>query len=163
MRKIAGAVMAAGLFLALAQPVSPPPVKEGLWSVHMISVDNPGNRKTDFTSKLCRSHAYDEYAQSLAKNRPGCKMLHENLSGGVYSAESECNVAGTVIRTSAKTTLQGDTAFHSESHATYTPAFHGTTESTIVIEQAYLGSCPAGVQPGDRIAQDGTVTHTWRH
>jgi hypothetical protein len=46
---------------------------------------------------------------------------------------------------------------HAESHATYTPSFNGKTEETLLQEQRFLGECPAGINPGDRIMSDGTV------
>jgi hypothetical protein len=29
----------------------------------------------------------------------------------------------------------------------------------MVMEQKYMGSCPAGAQPGDRINADGSIVH----
>jgi hypothetical protein len=54
-------------------------------------------------------------------------------------------------------------ASHSETHTTYTPALAGTAESTMIMDQKYVGGCPAGIQPGDRIAANGTVNHLWKH
>jgi hypothetical protein len=36
-------------------------------------------------------------------------------------------------------------------------------DSTMTMDQKYLGSCPAGVQPGDLTSADGKVTHLWNH
>ena len=163
MRKTPVFVLGFLFLVGLALAVEPPQMKEGLWSVRTQMTDNPGNVKRDFTQELCRSQAYDQHALDLAKNLKGCKVVSENFTGGTYTAESECNVQGAVIKSKATTTYQGDTAFRSESHATYTPAFHGVSEMTVMVDQKYLGACPAGVQPGDRIAADGSITHTWRH
>jgi len=157
------APLAAVSVIGVAQTVTPPPVKEGLWSIHTTSIDNPGSVKSEYSAKLCRSHAYDQHAQSLAKKMPGCKSVNESVHGGVYTSEMDCTVAGTNIKSKGTTTLHGDTAFRSDTHATYTPAFHGVTDSTMVIEQNYIGACPAGIQPGDRIAPNGAVTHSWKH
>ena len=163
MRKTRVFVLGFLFLVGLALAIEPPQMKEGLWSVRTQMTDDPGNVKRDFTQKLCRSQAYDQHALDLAKNLKGCKVVSENFTGGTYTAESECNVQGAVIKSKATTTYQGDTAFRSESHATYTPAFHGVSETTVMVDQKYLGACPAGVQPGDRIAADGSITHTWRH
>jgi hypothetical protein len=93
----------------------------------------------------------------------GCKVASENLTGGTYTVETECNVQGSAIKSKGTTTYQGDTAFHLETHAAYTPALMGVGETTVIVDQKYLGACPAGIEPGDRIAEDGTVTHTWKH
>jgi len=151
------------MLAASALAIEPPAMKEGLWSVHTTSIDNPGNVKSEGTYKLCRNHAYDQYAHGLASNAHGCKITIESVAGGVYRVQTECNIAGSVIKSESTTTLHGDTASRSESHGTYTPAIHGVSEINVVMEQNYLGSCPAGVQPGDRINQNGTTMHLWRH
>jgi hypothetical protein len=54
-------------------------------------------------------------------------------------------------------TYISSTSTHSESHAAYTPAYDGKTDETVIQDQTYVGSCPAGMQPGDRIKVDGTL------
>jgi len=154
---------AVALVLPIAQAANPPDLKEGLWSVHTQSIDNPGNEKSEGTYTLCRNHAFDQSALAIAKSVKGCTMVSESFQGGKYSAVSHCEAAGTVIETKLTSTFQGDTSFHSESHATYTPAFYGKTESTAVVDQKYVGSCPAGAQPGDRTNADGRVVHLGKH
>jgi len=163
MRKTPAFVLGFLLLVGLALAIQPPQMKEGLWSVRTQSTDNPGNIKSDHTQKLCRNHAYDQYAHELAKNMKTCKVLSENFTGGTYTVDTECKLAGSVIKSRSTTTYQSDTAFRSESHASYTPEFHGIGEMTLIVDQKYLGACPSGVQPGDRIAEDGTITHLWRH
>jgi hypothetical protein len=163
MRKTPVFVLVILFLVGLALAVEPPPMKEGLWSVRTQMTNQPGNAKTDFTFKLCRSHAYDQHALELAKNNKGCKLVSENFTGGTYTLDSECNMGGTVLKSKTTTTFQGDTASHSETHGTYTPAFQGMTGSTIIQDQKYLGACPAGVGPGDRINADGSIMHLWRH
>lgn len=146
-----------------APAVKTPEVKEGLWSIHRQMIDNPGNKKTESTSTICRNHAYDEHTQSLAKNLKGCTTVTQNFQGGKYSVESHCVVSGTAIDTKGTSTYQGDTAAHSESHTNYSPAFGGVSDSTMIMDQKYIGSCPAGAQPGDMTSEDGHVTHLWKH
>jgi len=140
-----------------------PDVKEGLWSIHTQTVDNPGNKKSESSSTICRSHAYDQHVQSLAKKTMKDCTVNTSFEGGKYTTASHCVIAGTVIDTKGTSAFQGDTAAHSEARTTYTPAFGGVTDSTMTTDQKYLGSCPAGVQPGDLTAADGTVNHLWKH
>ena len=151
------------LLIGIANASDPPELKEGLWSVHTQSIDNPGNQKSDGTYTLCRDHAYDQSVQARAKKMKGCTTVSETFQGGKLSTEMRCVVAGTVIETKGTTTSQGDTSVHSESHTTYTPAFAGKTESTMIMDQKYAGSCPAGAQPGDRIDPNGRVIHLGKH
>jgi hypothetical protein len=160
MKKLLIAVAAVVWVAGLAGGIDLPPMKEGLWSIHTQSIDNPGNVKREFSQKICRNHAYDDAARAKAKNMPGCKVLNENLSGQTYTIEMECTISGSVLHSKGVTTRTGEESFRSENHATYTPALHGVSESTMIMEQKYEGSCPAGTEPGDIIRADGTILHT---
>jgi len=163
MMKIMG--FAAALLLLGSQAVDavdPPLMKEGLWSIRNQSSNSPGGKKSDNTSTICRSHAFDQHALQDAKSVKGCKTISESLQGNEYSIHSLCVAAGTEIDSKSTVTFKGDTAAHSESHATYNPAMAGITETTLIQDQKYLGSCPAGVQPGDITQPDGSVVHTWK-
>ncbi len=153
---------ATALLLATANSATLPELKEGLWSVHTESVDQPGNKKIAGTYTLCRNHAYDESVRALAKSVNGCNTKSESFEGGKTSSEVHCVVDGTVIDTKETGTFQGETSFHGETHTVYAPPFYGKTETTIVVDQKYLGNCPAGAQPGDRTDADGRVTHLGR-
>lgn len=157
------AVMMLSLSIGIAKAVNPPQQKEGLWSIHKQSIDNPENKKSESTSTICRSHAYDDYVHSMAKNRKGCTTVGEGFDGGKYSVDLRCVEAGTVVQSKGTTTYQGDTSTHSETHATYTPALAGISEMTMIMDQKYVGSCPAGMQPGDLKDANGNVTHLWKH
>jgi Protein of unknown function (DUF3617) len=155
---LCSALLVAGVYAADA-----PPMKEGLWSIHTVSVDQPGNKKTDGMRSICRNHAYDERVRAMAAQHAAksCKTISENSVGGTTTTETQCSVGGSVVRTKATVTFSGDTA-HSETHSTYTPAMYGMSETTMVMDQKYVGACPAGVEPGDFIGADGKVTHTAR-
>ena len=137
-----------------------PLLKEGLWSTHSVWVDNPGGKKREGNQTVCRNHAFDDYARGLAK-RQEC-TIKESFTGGGMDQESDCTVAGSVIKTKAKTTSTGDTT-HSESHSTYTPAAYGVSESTMTMDEKYIGPCPSGTSPGDIMRADGTVMSRWKH
>ncbi len=153
----------AAAWLPIAYAADPPELKEGLWSIHTQTIDNPGNKKSEWTNTLCRNHAYDKSVEELGKTIKGCTKVSESVQGGKTSSELHCVVAGTVIDTKGTGTYGGDTSSHSESHATYSPAFGGVSESTMIMDQKYVGTCPAGVQPGDQTSADGTVIHLGKH
>jgi hypothetical protein len=160
MKRLLMCAIAVVCLVGFAAAIDLPAAKEGLWSMRMQTTDNPGNVKSDFTQKICRNHAYDQAAQAKAKNMPGCKVLNENLSGHTYTIEIDCKIAGSVIHSKGVTTFTGDSAFRSETHATYAPALNGVSDTTMIIDQKYLGSCPSGTEPGDIIRADGTIIHT---
>ena len=155
-------VAACLLIIGLASAIDKPEMKEGLWSMHRGMIDNPGNKKTvsDFT--ICRNHAYDKHVESHASPK-GCTTVNESFQSGKYVLETHCTIAGTVIDSKGTTTFNSDTAAHSESRATYTPAMRGVSETTMIMDSKYLGSCPAGVEPGDMTDSSGHVVHLWQH
>jgi Protein of unknown function (DUF3617) len=164
MKKILFCVGATVLFsIGTARAADPPDVKEGLWSSQTQTIDNPGNKRNGGAVTICRSHAYDQYVKDLAAKMPGCKKLSEDHSGRTYTTVLRCTVGNTVIDTKETATFKGDTAIHSETHATYSPPLYGVSESTMIMDQEYLGSCPAGSQPGDMKGADGKIINTWKH
>jgi hypothetical protein len=148
---------------ATVYAIDPPPMKEGLWTIHNQSSNDPGGQKVDQTSTVCRSHAYDQHVLQEAKRMKGCKTLSESLNGSEYSVHTQCKLANTVVDSRSTVIFRGDSAAHSESHATYNPALGGISEMTLIQDQRFVGSCPAGAQPGDITQPDGSVIHAWKH
>lgn len=161
--KLVCAAVALGMSIGVAHAFDAPELKEGLWKIHVQSTDNPGNKKSDGTTMICRNHAYDKSVEALAKSIPGCSPPKESFVGGKYTSEMRCTVSGTVIDSKGTATFHGDTATHSETHATYAPAFYGNTDETMIQDQTFMGPCPAGMGPGDRKLQDGTIQHDTAH
>jgi len=147
---------------AVAQVENGPALKEGLWSIHTVSTTNPGSQASDGMITMCRSHAYDDYVRAQAAKHTECIIKRTTL-GSKITSEATCKLGDSTVATSAVVTMSGDTASHTESHTTYTPAIHGATDSTMIQDQKYLGACPADMQPGDRKSADGTVMHGWKH
>jgi hypothetical protein len=163
-RSLLYAMTAVLLPIGIAQAGGPPEGREGLWSLSRQTIDNPGGKKEVWPPMtVCLSHAYNEHVLELAKKMPGCTTVSESTEGNKYFTESRCVVGNTVIDTKATTTLQADTYTHGEGHTTYTPPMGGKTETIMISDAKYLGSCPAGMQPGDRKTADGTIQHGWKH
>ena len=157
MRRAAFTVTAATLLLTIASAADPPPLQEGLWEIRGQSIDNPGGRKSEFTYRLCRNHAYDKAMDAMVKNVKDCTTAFDSLGDGRYSSESRCTIDGTVIVSKGTYTYLSATSARSESYATYTPAYRGKTDETVIQDQNYVGACPAGMRPGDRITVEGTL------
>ena len=150
------------LFLAIecVYAADPPPMKEGLWSIHIVTTDQPGNKKTEGTRSICRNHAYDERVRAMAaKSGASCKTLSEHSSGGTMTTETQCSAGGSVLKTKGVVTMSGDGAAHSETNTTYTPALYGTSETTMIMDQKFMGACPAGMEPGDTMDANGKIGH----
>ena len=150
-------ISAATLLLSIARAADPPPLKEGLWEIRGQSIENPGGKRIEFTYRLCRNHAYDRAMDALVKNVKECTTAFDDLGGGRYSSASRCTAGDTVIESKGTYTYESSTSARSESYATYTPALRGKTDETVIQDQKYVGSCPAGMKPGDRISTEGTL------
>jgi hypothetical protein len=155
-------IIALLLPMGIAIATNHPDLKEGLWSVHSQTINNPGDKKSEGSFTLCRSHSSDQAVEAHAKSMKGCTVSSESFQANKYAMEMHCTVGATVIDSKGTTTFNGDTSTHSETHATYTPAMPGVSEMTMIQDQKYMGSCPAGVLPGDRTNADGTVIHLAR-
>ncbi len=165
MRRITAAAIAAYTITASVLPCAAayagdtPNLKEGLWDIRGERIENPGGKRTEFAYKLCRDHAYDKAAEALLKNVKGCTTVIKKLDSGKFSSASTCTVDGMTIVSNGLSLYKSDSSTHSETHAAYTPPFNGKSEETMTQDQQYLGKCPAGMKPGDRIAPDGIIRH----
>ena len=140
------------VLLSIARAADPPPLKEGLWEITGRSIENPGAKRTAFRYQLCRNHAYDSAMDALVKNANGCTTAFDDLGGGHFASSSSCNVDGTLIVSRGTYTYESLTSTRSESSATYSPAYRGKTDEHVEQDQRYVGACPKGMKPGDRIA-----------
>jgi hypothetical protein len=148
---------------AMTSAADPPAMKEGLWSIHSQTINNPGGKKSEDSSTICRSHAYDQHALAAVRGMKDCAIIKESADAVTYSIQMHCVAAGTAIDSTATVKTTSDTLSHSETHATYNPALGGIGETTLIQDQKYLGSCPAGTHPGDLTQANGTLVHLGDH
>ena len=147
------------LAMADARAAAPPQLQQGLWEIRVQSTENPGGKKTEYAFRLCRDHAFDKETDDLVKNNKNCTTQLQSLGGDKFSAASRCTVSGIVIVSRGLSVYQNGASVHSETAATYTPPLYGKTDETMIEDQRYLGTCPAGMKPGDRMMADGSVVH----
>ncbi|MDB6083164.1 MAG: hypothetical protein JWN43_1045 [Gammaproteobacteria bacterium] len=145
--------------LAMVLAADPPKLKEGLWLIRGQSIENPGDKHTEFTYRLCRDHAYDKSVNAQLKNVKGCNTALKSLGNGKFSSASTCAVRGITVISNGLSMYAGDSSAHFETHATYSPAYNGKAEETMTQDQEYVGKCPLGMKPGDRLYPDGLIRH----
>ncbi|MGO9426449.1 MAG: DUF3617 domain-containing protein [Steroidobacteraceae bacterium] len=139
--------------IAGADEFKPPPMKDGLWETHSTQTQQ-GRTVFDTSVKMCRSKELTKSMQSSGeefRKKYACTSAVTQPSPNTYAEESRCAKgpnAGSV--TKIIYTYQGDTASHTEMHMN-----DGKTETVVVIDAKYLGSCPAGMKPGDVVMPDG--------
>jgi hypothetical protein len=136
-----------------------PPLKEGLWKIHMVDTA-PGQKPTENTYLLCRDHAWDQQARQVAqKFLASCTTLSDVKSGSTHTVAISCKIASTTITTKSTLTSSGDTHYHTESSTTFTPPLNGQSQASMIQDQTFVGACPANMQPGDHQLPDGTIQH----
>lgn len=140
--------------MAEADGIKPPPTKEGLWETHSTQTQQ-GKTVFDKSMKMCQSKEITKSMQSNAeelRKKNECTSNVTQPSTNTYVEESRCAKgpnAGSV--TKVIYTYQGDTASHTEMHMNVRQ-----TETVMIIDAKYVGSCPAGMKPGD-LMMDGKI------
>jgi hypothetical protein len=148
------AVLAASGGIAGAEEFKPPPMRDGLWETHTVQRQQ-GKTLIDASVKMCQSKELSKSTQSMGdelRKKNQCTSSVSQPSANTYVEESRCAKganAGAVIKSTY--TFQGDTVSHMEMHA-----LEGNSETVVVMDMKYLGSCPAGMKAGDVITADGT-------
>lgn len=146
-------VLSASIGVAGADEFKAPPIKDGLWETH--STQSQQGKTVFATSiKMCHSNQLTNSMQSemeaLRKKRK-CTSTVTQPSPNTYVEESRCaEEPDGGSRTRTIYTYQGDTAYHMETRSN-----HGEAETVMIMDSKYLGSCPAGMKPGDALMPDG--------
>jgi hypothetical protein len=147
-------VLSAWVGIAAADGFKPPPTKEGLWETHTKQIQQ-GKTVSDRSIQMCQSKALTDSMQASGeemRKQNECTSNVTKPSADTYVEESRCAKgpnAGSV--TKVVYTHQGDTASHTEMHMTV-----GKTDTVMIMDAKYVGSCPTGMKPGDLI-MDGKI------
>jgi hypothetical protein len=149
------AALSASIAIAGADELKPPPTKEGLWETHGTHTEQ-GKTVPDRPVKMCQSSETTKSMQAQGeklRKKNECTSHVTRPSPNTYVEENSCAKgpnAGSV--TKVVYTNQGDTASHTEMHMNA-----GKSETVVIIDAKYLGSCPAGMKPGDLMMDDGKI------
>ena len=148
------ALLSVWIGIAGADGIQPPPMKDGLWETHSTQTKE-GKTVSDTSMQVCQSK---ELTKSMLSDGEELRKKNEctsnvtQPSANTYVEESRCAKgpnAGSV--TKVVYAYQGDTASHTEMHMNV-----GKSETVMIIDAKYLGSCPTGMKPGDLIV-DGKI------
>lgn len=148
------AILSVWVGMAWADEIKPPPTREGLWETHSTQTEQ-GKKVLDRSVKMCQSKALTDSMQANAeqlKKKNECTSRVTRPSANTYVEENRCAKgpnAGSV--TKVVYTHHGDTASHTEMHMNV-----GKSETVMIMDAKYLGTCPAGMKPGDLVI-DGKV------
>jgi hypothetical protein len=152
------AVLLASIGTAGADEFKPPPMKDGLWETHSTQAQQ-GKTVFDTSVKICQSKELTNSMRSKGeelRKKNKCTSTVTRPSPNTYVEESRC-VEGPNAGSISKITYttQGDTASHMEMHLS-----KGQSETLMITDSKYLGSCPAGMKAGDVVMADGKKIST---
>jgi Protein of unknown function (DUF3617) len=137
-----------------------PARKPGLWEITIQSDRAPAKRPMGAVQQCM-----DEATEKLMRDFGGggakrdCARQDMRREGGKLVVDSVCKIdvgAGSSTATT-HAVISGDfnTAYHMESHSTYSPPFMGHADGAMTMDAKWLGPCQAGQKPGDVIMPGG--------
>jgi hypothetical protein len=99
-------------------------IREGLWSIHTTTTTAPGNRHNDAQHTLCRSHAFDEYSETIARHSAGanCITLADDEQGDHSLSKFKCQTGRSSADVTRMMTFIDQYHLRVETHVLYSPA-----------------------------------------
>ena len=160
-RTLAAACAAAALALAAAPPAAAagaaelPTLKNGQWEMTTTS-SATGSAARRSTICLDASTQKAMLDMSAGMQKEMCTRMDIRREGARYVTDAECRLGASMVKSHAVMTMTGDSAYRTESSATFDPPFdNNLRETKTVIEGRYLGACRDGMQPGDMVTPSG--------
>jgi len=140
-------------FAAQAQQF--PKLKPGLWE--MTTTNTRSKDRAPLKSSLCTDASLQQelIRMSTGMMQGMCSKFDTKYVGNTFTGEAICNLGSSTMRSRSVMTLTGDTAYRTESHATFDPPMGGISQSDTVIEGRNIGACKPGQQPGDMTMPNG--------
>jgi len=152
------AILAAALSLAASVPaaaVDYPTLRNGQWEMTTLQgTADSQPRKSTLCLDASTQKMMIDMGTGLQKEM--CSRMEMRRDGVKYISDAECKLGNSVIKSHGVMTMQGDTAYRTESSATFDPPlFNDVRQSTTVIEGKYTGACRDGLRPGDMVTPNG--------
>ncbi len=143
------------LFSFVAQAQQFPKLKPGLWE--MTTTNTRSKDRPPLKSSLCTDASLQQelIRMSTGMMQGMCSKFDTKYVGNTFTGEAICNLGSSTMRSRSVMTLTGDTAYRTESHATFDPPMGGISQSDTVIEGRNIGACKPGQQPGDMTMPNG--------
>ncbi len=125
-----------------------PQLKEGLWEMTLVTA---GSRRPPRTFKVCVDAKTLSLFERLGQTGPSeaCSRNAVRTEGSRVIADAVCKIDTSQVTSHTEITYEGNTAFRTEIHAHYDPAFLGKTDSSSVRTAKWIGVCGADMHPGE--------------
>jgi len=159
-RPLATACAALALALVLAPsanaagPADFPTLKAGQWEM-VTTPSTPGGQPRKSTICLDASTQKAMLDMSAGMQKEMCSRMDMRRDGAKFITDAECRLGTSVVKSHAVMTMIGDSAYRTESSATFDPPFNNLRDAKTVIEGKYVGACRDGLKPGDVVTASG--------
>lgn len=132
-----------------------PTLKAGQWEMTTTSnVAGSVPRKTTICLDASTQKAMLDMGAGMQKEM--CARMDMRREGAKYITDAECKLGDSSVKSHSVMTMIGDSAYRTESTATFDPPFNkDLRETKTVVEGKYTGACRDGLQPGDMVTATG--------
>ena len=134
-----------------------PKLKAGLWEVTMATARSDAQAPRLTTMCLDDSVQQEMYKMSTGMMSGMCSKHDIKVTAGKVTTRADCDLGVTRMQSQSVMTLTGNSAYHTEAHATFDPPMNGMKESNTVIDGKHVGACKSGQQPGDMTLPGGNT------
>ncbi len=132
-----------------------PTLKSGQWE---MTTTSGAAASTPRKSTICLDASTQKAMldMSAGMQKEMCTRMDMRRDGSKFITDAECKLGNSVVKSHGVMTMIGDSAYHTESSATFDPPFNDTLRETkTVIDGKYTGACRDGLQPGDMVTAAG--------
>jgi hypothetical protein len=118
-----------------------PEQKPGLWQRTSQTTED-GKTKSPEKAQHCVSAATLAMVKRVTDDAAKqCSRFDLRQISGKWVLDSVCNLGATTLTLHQETVMKGETAYHSESESTYSPALSGGGHSRTIADGVWLGPC----------------------
>jgi hypothetical protein len=158
---LAAALAATALTLLPAAPATAagaaefPTLKSGQWEMTTTSgAAGSTPRKTTICLDASTQKAMLDMSAGMQKEM--CTRMDIRRDGSKFITDAECRLGESVVKSHGVMTMIGDSAYHTESSATFDPPLNkDLRETKSAVDGKYVGACRDGLQPGDMVTANG--------
>lgn len=157
MRLAVVALSLMSLALPAAAQLATPQRKAGNWQMTMTMQGMP----KPMVSQFCTDPTVEKKVSALGQAAPGqsCSDTKVSRSPGGFAFESTCAMGGRTTHTKGTATGDFNSAYKLVMVSEMSPPIAGRAQSTVTIDNKWLGPCPAGKTPGDMTMPGGMTVN----
>jgi len=138
-----------------APPLDIPPLRPGLWEATTATPNRTQPRPA--VTRLCidkqtQRSVVDQLVLAMPRM---CSRYQYAMRGGRLVTDSSCTLGASTIEGRTETTFFRDVAYRTEVVGHVGPTGRAGGQQRAVIDGRHVGSCPAGMKPGDMVLPNG--------